>query len=47
MELHIACLYHLSDVSRKGSGRGLASIEDYVTASIKGLEDDIKTSKLD
>ena len=32
-------------VSRKVSGRGLASIEDSVNAAIRGLEDNIKKTK--
>ena len=32
-------------VTRKEGGRGLASIEDCVDASIRGLEDYIKKSK--
>ena len=32
-------------MSRREEGRGQASIEDYVDASIRGLEDYIKNSK--
>ena len=34
-------------VSRKKEGRGLASIEDYVDASIQGLENYMKRAKKD